>query len=60
MHGDYQTQDADWSYRWEGSVFKLIATPRELASTAARDLFARFGLEVSPMIMRMLQERIGR
>ena len=60
LHGDYQTHDAEWSHRWEGSAFDLIATPRELASTAARDLFARFGLEVSPMIMRMLQERIGR
>ena len=60
LSGDYRTNMPDWKYPWDGSQTDLIARPRELAATAAREFFARFGLNVSPEIMLRIQERIGR
>ncbi len=57
---DYVTQMSEWSHRWEGSQTELIARPGELAAGATRNLFARFGLDVSPDVLARLQARIGR
>jgi hypothetical protein len=60
LRGEYRTQSPEWNYRWEGSQTALIAEPRELAVTAARNLFAGFGLNVTDEVLRRLQERVGR
>jgi hypothetical protein len=60
LSGFYVAQKADWNYRREGSQTDLIARPRELAAVAARDLFARFGLDLSLEMLARLQARIGR
>ncbi len=60
LSGEYITQMPGWNYRWEGSQADLIARPRELAAVAARDLFARFGLDLSLDILGRVQARIGR
>jgi hypothetical protein len=49
-----------WDYRWEGSQMELIAQPRERAAVAARELFGRFGLDVSLEVLTKLQAEIGR
>lgn len=56
----YHTQMPRWKYRWEGSQTELIARPRELAALAARELFARFGLETSLETLAGLQVEIER
>jgi len=60
LRGEYRAQLPEWNYRWEGSQTELIAEPRDLATTASRDLFAGFGLNVTEEVLRRLQERIGR
>jgi hypothetical protein len=60
LHGDYRADMAEWKHRWEGPQTDLIARPRELAACAARELFARFGLNVSLESVSRIQERIGR
>jgi hypothetical protein len=60
VSGVYITQIPEWSYRWEGSQTDLIARPREQAAQAARDLFARFGLDLSLETLARVQARIGR
>jgi hypothetical protein len=60
LSGVYVTQMPDWNHLWEGSQTELISRPRELAAEAARDLFARFGLELSLEILSRIQARIGR
>ena len=60
LSGGYVTQMPDWNYTWEGSHTDLIARPRPLAAEATRDLFARFGLDLSLEIVARLQARIGR
>jgi len=57
---DYYTQMPEWNHRWEGSQTDLIARPRELAAEAARDLFARFGLDLSLESLARIEARIGR
>jgi hypothetical protein len=47
-------------HRWDGPQTELIARPRELAAGAARELFARFGLDVSLETLKKIQGRIGR
>lgn len=56
----YDTQMPRWNYSWEGAQIELIARPRELAAVAARDLFDRFGLDVSLETLAKLQAEIGR
>jgi hypothetical protein len=60
LSGVYVTQMDDWNHRWEGSQPDLIARPRELAAEAARDFFARFGLDIGLETMARVQARIGR
>lgn len=60
LSGVYVTQMPEWNYRWEGSQTDLIARPRELAAEAARDLFARFGLDLTLETLARVQVRIGR
>jgi hypothetical protein len=60
LSGVYITQMPEWNYRWEGSQTDLIARPRELAAAAARDLFARFGLDLTLETLARIQVRIGR
>ena len=57
---NHRTEIDPWEHRWEGSQTDLIARPRPLAAEAARDLFSRFGLDVSLDILTQIQERIGR
>jgi hypothetical protein len=56
----YATQMPRWHYPWEGAQTELIARPRELAAEAARELFTRFGLDVSLETLVRLQGEIGR
>jgi len=60
LSGDFVTQMSDWNHRWEGSQTDLIARPHELAAEAARELFARFGFDVSVQTLARVQARIGR
>jgi hypothetical protein len=60
VSGNYTTEMPDWAYRWDGSQTDLMSRPRELASDAAIALFDRFGLQLSPQILRRVQDRIGR
>ncbi len=60
LHGDYRTEMPNWKHRWEGAQTELIARPRELAASAARELFARFNLDVAVSTISKIQERIGR
>jgi hypothetical protein len=57
---DYITDSPEWNYGWRGSQTDLIAQPRELAAVAAQDLFACFGLNLSPTVAKSVQARIGR
>jgi hypothetical protein len=56
----YQAKLSNWNYAWKGSQTDLIARPRPLAAEAARDLFARFGLDISLEILTQIQDRISR
>ena len=56
----YDTQMPGWKHRWEGTQTDLIARPRELAAVAARELFARFGLDVSLETLARRQAEIAR
>jgi len=60
FRSEYRTQMPHWEYRWEGAQTELIARPRELAALAAKDLFARFGLNVTPEILSRLQQKMAR
>ncbi len=60
VSGVYVTEIPVWNHRWEGSHTNLVARPRELAALAARELFARFGLDLSVETLARLQARIGR
>ena len=60
LWGEHRTDTSEWNYFREYSRTDLIARPRELAAEAARDLFARFGLNISPEVVTRIQERIGR
>jgi hypothetical protein len=60
LSGIYVTQMGDWNHCWKGSQTELIAEPRKLAAVAARELFARFGLDLSLDILTRVQARIGR
>jgi hypothetical protein len=57
---DYRIQMPEWNHRWEGSQTDLIARPRDFAAEAARELFARFGLDISLDSLAGIQARIGR
>jgi hypothetical protein len=56
----YATQMPGWKHRFEGTETELIARPRELAALAARELFARFGLDVSLDTLARIQAEIAR
>ncbi len=56
----YDTRLPVWKYLWEGTQTELIARPRELAAVASRDLFTRFGLEVSAETLARRQAELGR
>jgi hypothetical protein len=60
LSGDYRTQMSEWSYPWQGSQTELIARPRELAAESAKDLFARFGWNLSVDILRTIQDGLFR
>jgi hypothetical protein len=60
LHGDYRTRMGEWQYPWQGPQTELIASPRDLAASAAKELFDRFGLPVSVDTLKRIQERIGR
>lgn len=60
FHKNCRFDGERWEHAWEGPQADLIAGRRELAAVAARDLFARFGLEVSGVMMRELQKRMAR
>ena len=57
---DFRTKAEEWKYLWEGSETELIASPRELATEAAHDLFARFGLSVELVkVLMTYQQRMS-
>ena len=60
LHGAYHTEMSEWKHPWTGSQTDLISRPRELAAEAARELFLRFGLNVSLDTLSRIQETIGR
>jgi hypothetical protein len=60
LSGVHGTQMLEWNHRWEGAQTDLIARPCELAAEAARDLFARFGLDLNLESLARIQARIGR
>jgi hypothetical protein len=60
LHGAYRIDISEWNYPWEGTQTDLIARPRDLAAAAARELFARFGLNVSVETLKEIQQQIGR
>ena len=60
LYGDYRNDMESWTHAWEGTQPDLIAQPRELAALAARELFLRFGLNLSTDILTRIQERIRR
>jgi hypothetical protein len=57
---NYRFSMPRWRHHWEGPRTELIANPRQLSARAARELFARSGLEVSEETLARLQEGIGR
>jgi len=60
LRGNYVTQVPNWNHSWEGSQTELITQRLELAAVATRELYARFGLDLSLEILARLQARIGR
>jgi hypothetical protein len=54
--GDYRTQAANWTLKWDRPQGDLIDAPRDLAAEAAQDLFAHFGLNLSTKVLKLLQE----
>jgi hypothetical protein len=56
----YETQIPSWKHCWEGLQTELIARPRELSAMASRELFARFGLDVTLEMLSRLQAGIDR
>jgi hypothetical protein len=60
LHGDYRTEMPNWKHQRVEAQTELIARPRELAASTARELFARFGLDVSLETISRIQERVGR
>jgi hypothetical protein len=59
MSREYKTAATRWAHRWQGTQTDLIGRPRELAASAAREFFARFGLEVSMATLLKLQQRVA-
>jgi hypothetical protein len=57
---EYRITLPTWEHVWEGAQTELIASPRELAALATRELFARFGLDLGLDILKKLQGGIGR
>jgi len=49
-----------WKHALKGTHTKLIATPRELAALATRELFARSGLDPDLDILKKHQGRMVR
>jgi hypothetical protein len=49
-----------WERQWHSPRTELISRPRDLAASAARDFFSRFGLDMSVETIRNLQDRLGR
>ncbi len=60
LGGEYRITLPTWNHVWEGAQTELIASPRELAALATRELFARFGLDLGLDIIKKLQVGIGR
>ena len=58
--GEYRISLPTWNHAWEGAQTELIASPRELAALATRELFARFSLDLGLDILKKLQSEIGR
>lgn len=56
----YRYHSDEWNWSRTIAQMTLIAEPKTLAAEAARDLFTRFGLDVSTDILKLLQDRIGR
>ncbi len=57
MNGIYTTKMDEWHHPWEGSQTELIARPRALAVDAARELFARIGLDLGLETLTRIQAR---
>jgi hypothetical protein len=58
--GEYRITLPDWKHVWEGAQTDLIANPRELAASATKEFFARFGLDLSLDVLKRIQDGIGR
>lgn len=57
---EFHTRCPDWKHVWEGPQIEMMAEPRRLAASAARDLLDRFGLSISLDMLTRVQETVRR
>lgn len=60
LHSQYVATIPSYPYRRELARTELIARPRELALELAKEIFERFGWNPHPVILRWLQEEMGK